>query len=74
MPHLIIIWPAGQAQAGHVLTFHEYLKLNSQTQKALYVGSGSMDDNDWLLPFFIGPFIVEKQPNQGSPQGRNGSR
>ena len=50
--------------AGYKLAWNAYIALKPETQQALYVGGGSMDANDWLIPFVVRIKVTKTQSNQ----------
>ena len=57
-----------QIQAtGHTLSWNDYKALKPASQEALYVGGGSMDYNDWQIPFVL-QMIVTKTVGGQNPE------
>lgn len=44
---------------GHTLSWNDYKALKPASQEALYVGGGSMDSNDWQIPFVLQTIITK---------------
>ena len=58
-----------QIQAtGHTLSFSDYAALKPATKQALHVGGGSMDYNDWLLPFVLHILVTKTEANKKNPE------
>jgi hypothetical protein len=53
--------------SGHTLSWNDYKALEVKTQEALYVGGGSEDFNDWLIPFVLNVVVTKFQSGQ-NPQ------
>jgi hypothetical protein len=53
---------------GHTLSFSDYTALKPATQQALFVGGGSMDSNDLLLPFVLHILVTKTEANQKDPE------
>ena len=49
---------------GRTLTFDDYKALDAATRDALYVGGGSADSNDWLVPLLVNILVNKVQDNQ----------
>ena len=58
-----------QIQAtGRTFSLSDYQTLTPANQQALYSGGGSMDYNDWLLPFVLHILVTKTQANQKKPE------